>query len=243
MPHVAEIVAENLEAVQNRIAQAATRCGRDPASVTLVAVTKYAQMEWIRALLDLGIRDLGENRPQQLSERAAELPGDIRWHLIGHLQRNKVRKVLPVVHRVHSLDSVRLIEAVAEAATASNLATTGYVEVNLSREPQKHGFSPAEITDRWPEICGLLKRQNSGQSSPVLQIRGLMTMAAETADEATTRTTFSELRSLRDALQSLQPETPLHELSMGMTGDFELAIAEGATLVRIGSALWQGLDR
>ena len=228
-------VAANLRRVRERIECAAERAGRDPAFVRLVAVTKYAELEWVRALLDLGCRDLGENRPQQLLERAAVLPDDVRWHLIGHLQRNKVRKVLPVAELIHSVDSLALMADIERIAGELHIQPHVLIEVNLVADPKKHGLLLSDIRTAWDTL-----RTYVGEARhTATQIIGLMTMAAYTDEPETTRPTFRQLRELRDELGFV---ADLPHLSMGMTGDFEVAIEEGATVVRIGSALWEGLE-
>lgn len=227
-------ISDNYRCVRERIAAAARRVGRDPSEITLLAVTKYAELDWVRALVSLGVHELGENRPQQLAARAKELSvGDIRWHLIGHLQRNKVKLVLPLATLIHSVDSVRLAQEIDETAKKLDLRPRVLVEVNLSGEEAKHGFHRSELVEAWPTLVGFAQ----------LRIEGLMTMAAYSDDPEEARPTFAALRELRDELRRVSPaELTLPHLSMGMTGDFEVAIEEGATLVRIGSALWQGLE-
>lgn len=227
-------VARNFQRVCERIAAAACRVGRNPAEIRLLAVTKYAELDWVRAFLSLGVNELGENRPQQLAARAKELTRpEIHWHLIGHLQRNKVKLVLPLVTMIHSVDSVRLAQEIDESAQKLDLRPQVLVEVNLSGEEAKHGFHRDELMNAWPTIVGFTR----------LRIEGLMTMAAYSDDPEQARPTFAALRALRDELRCLSPPgLSLPHLSMGMTGDFEVAIEEGATIVRIGSALWEGLE-
>ncbi len=229
------IIAENFRAVQAHIVAACRRAGRDPASVTLVAVTKYAELDWVRRLLELGVVELGESRPQQLVQRAHEIAGPVHWHLIGPLQRNKVRSILPLTTLIHSADSLRLLEAIDRIAGELALRPRVLLEVNLSGETAKHGFQIADLHAAWPNILTL----------PHVQIDGMMTMAAYSPDPENARPAFVRLRALRDELQSRSDAAAirLDHLSMGMTGDFEIAIEEGATLVRIGSALWEGLER
>lgn len=224
------IVRANRDDVRRRIAHAAISAGREPDSVRLVAVTKYAEPAWVRALLETGEVDLGENRPQQLEERAALFPDAVHWHLIGHLQRNKIRRILPLVDLIHSLDTTRVVEAVDRVASELGLRPQILLEVNVSGEASKDGFTPDSVRAAWPQLCKLEH----------VDIRGLMTMAPLTSTSETARPVFRALRDLRDELAAGDPHR-LPELSMGMTGDFEAAIAEGATLVRIGSALWRGL--
>lgn len=220
-------LAERYAAVRGRIAAACERAGRDPTSVRLVAVTKYASVEQIRELVALGHRDLGENRPQQLLDRAASIDADVRWHLIGTLQRNKARKVLPAASLIHSVDSVRLLETLDRLAEELSLRPRVLLEVNVSGEESKHGLSPEELRAAWPQVAAF----------PHLDIAGLMTMAPYSDDPESARPVFRELRRLREDLTAAGP-LPLPELSMGMSGDFEVAIEEGATIVRVGSALF-----
>lgn len=236
-----EIIAENYRSVRQRIDDACRRAGRDPASVMLVAVTKYAQLDWVRCLVSLGAVELGESRPQQLIQRAQELGAPahrhlpVHWHLIGNLQRNKVRAVLPCLNMLHAADSLRLLEAVDRIARELDLRPRVLVEVNLSGEKSKHGFQADELLAAWDQITQLER----------LQTEGLMTMAAYSPDPENARGKFTRLRELRDELRSRSDHkvaAKLNHLSMGMTGDFEVAIEEGATIVRIGSALWDGLS-
>jgi pyridoxal phosphate enzyme (YggS family) len=225
-------IAANYQSVRERMAAACRRAGRDPDSVTLVAVTKYAELEWIRALVGLGVVELGENRPQQLVARAAQVASPVHWHLIGHLQRNKVRSILPLVALIHSADSLRLLEAVNRIAAALDVKPRVLIEVNLSGEDAKHGFRADDLRSQWDQIVALEQ----------IRLGGLMTMAAYSPDPENARPAFRQLCELRDELQARSGAGHLKDLSMGMTGDFEVAIEEGATLVRIGSALWQGLS-
>ncbi|OYW20369.1 MAG: YggS family pyridoxal phosphate enzyme [Planctomycetales bacterium 12-60-4] len=200
--------------------------------MTLVAVTKYAELDWVRGLYDLGLRDFGESRPQQLVERAAQLPADIRWHLIGHLQRNKAAMVLPHVTWLHSVDSVRLARQISTDAGKLSLSARVLLEVNVSGEEAKDGFAPQDLRSAWGELRTL----------PHVQVDGLMTMAPLSEDVETSRPVFRALKQLGEELQQVPGSPPLPQLSMGMSGDFEVGIEEGATLVRIGSALFEGLE-
>lgn len=227
---ISAIVRANRDDLRRRIAEAAVASGRQPESVRLVAVTKYAAPAWIESLLEIGELDLGENRPQQLEDRAALFPKSVRWHLIGHLQRNKIRRILPLVDLIHSLDTVKVVDAVDRIAAELALRPKLLLEVNVSGEASKDGFTPESVRAAWQQLRNLKH----------VDIRGLMTMAPLTSTPETARPVFRALRALRDELADGAPQC-LPELSMGMTGDFEPAIAEGATIVRIGSALWRGL--
>ena len=231
MSKVALQIAENVAAIRGKIASAAARSSRGPEAVTLVAVTKFLPADVVRALVEAGCHDLGESRPQELWQKAdalADLP--IRWHLIGHLQRNKVRRTLPLVAMVQSIDSPRLATAVDEERAGEPLPVL--LEVNISGETAKHGFTPDEMEPFLAEASSYRK----------LAIRGLMGMAALEGGPDAARRDFAALRDLRDRLRGrCPPGVSLDELSMGMSGDFEAAIEEGATIVRIGSALFEGL--
>lgn len=228
MSSVAKTLDQNLARVQQRIAGACLRSGRSPADVTLVAVTKYANPDWIPPLLALGVRDLGENRPQQLLERATKLP-DACWHLIGQLQRNKVRSVLAHAALIHSGDSLRLLQRISDIAGELGRTTRVLLQVNVSGEGSKQGFVPDDLRRDWL-AC---------RSLPHIQIDGLMTMAPLSDDPEAARPSF---RGLRDLRSELSRDAPLSHLSMGMSHDMEVAIEEGATLVRVGSALFEGLQ-
>ncbi len=216
------------------MAAACRRAGREPESVTLVAVTKYAELDWIRALIGLGVLQLGENRPQQLVARAEAIEAPVHWHLIGHLQRNKVRSILPLTSVIHSADSLRILEAIDRIAAELDLRPRVLIEVNLSGEEAKHGFRVGALREEWDSVLKLGR----------IQVEGLMTMAAYSPDPESARPAFHQLRELRDELQARSgAAAELKDLSMGMTGDFEVAIEEGATLVRVGSALWERLSQ
>jgi PLP dependent protein len=228
-------VADSLASVEGRIRAACARAGRARAEVTLVAVTKTVPVGVAALLPRLGLFDLGESRPQELWRKSAALPAGVRWHLIGHLQRNKVERTLPLAYRIHSVDSLRLLGALDAAGAALDprrLPVEVFLEVNASGEPSKHGFVPAEV----PGLAAALGRLRS------LRVVGLMTMAAYEEDPERCRPTFALLRTLRDRLrEEAGPEHPLEELSMGMSNDFEVAIEEGATTVRLGTVLFEGV--
>lgn len=214
------------------MAAACRRAGRDTAGVTLIAVTKMARLEWIQGLVVLGQIELAENRPQQLAERATQITGHQRWHLIGHLQRNKARRTLPLVSMIHSVDSLRLLTTLDQLAAELNLQPRVLLEVNVSGEASKDGFRREELLAAWDQV---LACRNVG-------VEGLMTMAPLSDNPNDARPTFVALRGLRDELRSRSPAAvALPHLSMGMSGDFEIAIEEGATFVRVGSALFEGL--
>jgi PLP dependent protein len=226
------ILAERLAVVEERLRAACLRSGRSRRDVTLVAVTKSATVEAAAALVELGVQDLGEGRPQELWRKAAALP-TARWHLVGHLQRNKIERTLPLVYRIHSVASPRLLTALEQEAKRQGRPVDVLLEVNASREENKQGFAPAEVLELSPALTEL----------QYVNVSGLMTMAAYEENPENCRPTFLALRELRDRLREAVGSThPLKDLSMGMTNDFEIAVEEGATLVRIGTALFAGCD-
>ncbi len=222
-------IATRLDAVRERITAACERAGRDPADVTIVGVTKTHPVEAVEEALAAGQLDLGENRAQELvpkAEQAAEMGLEPRWHFIGGLQRNKVRQVLPHIAVLHSLDSVRLageIEKRAEQGRAPDpdVALPCYLEVNVGGEASKQGVQPAEVGELLRGVAGLQH----------VEVAGLMTVAPQVDDPEQVRPVFRELRELAEA-------HGLAELSMGMTEDYEVAIEEGATVVRLGRVIF-----
>jgi pyridoxal phosphate enzyme (YggS family) len=226
-------LTDRLRAVRERIAAACRRVGRDPAGVRLVAVTKTVGPAVAGLLPELGVNDLGESRPQELWRKAAALPPNVRWHLVGHLQRNKVERTLPLVQMIHSVDSLRLLDALEVEAAKRGVEVPALLEMNVSREVAKHGFAPEDVP-------GLAERLRALRR---VQVRGLMAMAAFTDDPEGARPAFAELRALRDLLRAdLGPGFALDELSMGMSHDYEVAVEEGATIVRLGTTLFEGLE-
>lgn len=228
-----EKLAANYAAVMDRANAAAERAGRLPGSWRLVAVTKTVDAETARAICGLRPSDLGENRVQDLVEKAVALAGsEIRWHLIGHLQTNKVKKVVGAVSLIHSVDSLRLAEEIERVAAGKGLAQEVLLEVNVSGEESKFGLGPGEVAELAAAIADMEH----------VKLVGLMTMAPIVDDPEKTRPVFAGLRELADAVAAngLFARMP-YELSMGMTQDFEVAIEEGATLVRVGSALFEGV--
>jgi PLP dependent protein len=239
-------LAEKLDEVKDRIAKACAKAKRDPKEVTLIAVTKTAAPEQIREILQLGVGDVGESRVQQLIQRAAQLnefhqrrvsSGDatvsekLRWHMIGHLQRNKIKSILPIVSLIHSVDSLRLAEELETQATKAGKRQPVLMQINASEESQKSGVAVGAAVHLAEQI----------HSMPSLALMGLMTMAAADADEKTIRHTFTRTREIFEEIKwhKLGGASFKH-LSMGMSNDFEIAIEEGATMVRVGTALFGG---
>lgn len=231
MADLAHRLEQNLLAVRERIAAAAARCGRDASRIELVAVTKYVSTEVARALVELGCHHLAESRPQELWRKAETLADPaIRWHMVGHLQRNKARRTLAWLHLLHSLDSLELLAEIDRASSERPVQVL--IEVNVSGDATKHGLLPGDVQDF---LRHALRYHH-------VSLRGLMTMAAREGDLACARQNFSDLRALRDQLQDyFGSQLALDELSMGMSGDYEVAIEEGATIVRIGSVLFEGI--
>lgn len=220
-------IAHNLELVRERIARAAERAGRDPRSVRLVAVSKLHPAKAIREAYEAGQRDFGENYAQELVRKAEELTdvSDIRWHMIGHLQSNKARIVAPHMHMLHTIDSPKLAAELGRRLQALDRELDVLAEVNVARDPAKSGCAPEE-----------LERVLEGiRAQPALKARGLMTIPPPSEDPEGARPFFSALRELRDQHGG---QDALPELSMGMTHDVEIAIAEGATIVRVGTAIF-----
>jgi len=218
-----DTLRSRLSAIETRIADACGRADRRRQDVTLVAVTKSVGLRVIRRIVSLGVCDLGENRPQSIERRSkacADLP--IRWHMIGHLQRNKIDSLLPRVVRIHAADSQRLLDGLAGGNPATSPPVL--IQFNISGEESKYGFAP-EVVPTIPQS---------------ITVDGLMTMAPYEMTPERTRPVFRDLRELRDRLEQKMGRK-LPQLSMGMSGDFECAIEEGATLVRIGSTLFEGL--
>ncbi|MEX1045528.1 MAG: YggS family pyridoxal phosphate-dependent enzyme [Chthoniobacterales bacterium] len=219
--------AANLNAVRQAIADAATAAGRDPSTARLVAVSKTHPAEAVAAAAAAGQRIFGESRVQEARDKIPACPPGLTWHFIGHLQKNKVRQALPLFGFFHSIDSAPLALAIDRVAGETGQAVEGLLEVNVSGEGTKYGFTPAQLRTEFPALAKL----------PNLRIRGLMTMAPYSDNPEDARPVFRALRDLRDELQTTHAQ-PLPELSMGMSGDFAPAVEEGATLVRVGSSIF-----
>ena len=236
-------LADNLKRVQQRIAAACIRGRRPPESVRLIAVTKTASLDLIRMLIDMGVREFGENRPAELIRRAALLReaesdleienAEISWHMIGHVQRNKVKMLLPWVSMIQSVDSLRLAEELDQHSQKIARVTPILLEVNAGGETSKQGVAVAATTHLAEQIATLRN----------LELRGLMCMAPLTRDESVIKQAFERTRELFEEIVTLRTcGSTFRELSMGMSNDFELAIAAGATMVRIGSLLFDGIE-
>lgn len=224
-------IRDRLLRIRERIAESARRAGRAPESVRLIGVTKYVDATVARELFLAGCHDLGESRPQQLWERAESLRElGATWHLIGHLQRNKARRMLACDPWIHSVDSERLLLFLDSLAEELEVRPQVLLEVHISSDPTKQGFAADELPGVLAK-CATLRR---------VRVLGLMGMASLSGGADGARREFARLRELRDSLRPSCPDnTRLDELSMGMSGDYEEAILEGATMVRIGSALFE----
>jgi PLP dependent protein len=236
-------IPERIERIKENINAACARAGRNPGDVKLVVVTKSADIDAIRQVIQLGITDLGENHVQQLKKvylQTEELlhnpcsqptPAKINWHMIGHLQRNKVRQVLPMISLVHSVDTLRLAEEINDAAEKINLCPKVLLQVNCSNEPQKYGVP----------VGAALHMAEQIETLPNLKLSGLMTMAPLTKNKDDVRASFIRAAELLVEMRGEKIVSPdFTELSMGMSSDYEIAVEEGATILRIGSAIFAG---
>jgi hypothetical protein len=221
------VVAARFEAIRRHVVDAADLVGRDPSLVTIVAVTKTVGIDDIRQAADAGIGDFGENRVQEFLGKYGLFPG-VRWHFIGSLQTNKVKDIVGRASLIHSVDSVRLLTEIARRATEAEVVQDVLLQVNVSGEGSKHGFEPSDLRDVLIEASEL----------EGVCVRGLMTMAPFDRPESV-RWVFRSLRELRDSLREMPLNgVELDELSMGMTNDYRVAVEEGATIVRVGRAIF-----
>jgi pyridoxal phosphate enzyme (YggS family) len=221
-------IRRNLNAVRERMARAAERSGRRPADVLLVAVSKTVPVERLRAAVAAGVSALGENRVQEAVDKVAALGRPVPWHLIGHLQTNKVRDALACFDVIQSVDRPAVAEALSSRAARDGRRVDALVQVNVGEEPQKGGFRPADLRAALESLAAL----------PGLRLRGLMTIPPIPRDPEESRPYYREMRKLLDVAAGWGLGVELRELSMGMSGDFEVAIEEGATIVRVGTAIF-----
>ncbi len=221
-------IAENLLAVKQKISAAAVAAGRESGAVKLIAVSKTYPVDAVQAAIAAGQVDFGENRVQEVVEKHAALP-NVNWHLIGTLQRNKVRQIAGFVHLIHSVDSEKLLEEINRQAELHHRVIDCLLQINISHEEQKSGMDESEADELLARISQF----------PYVRILGLMGMAAFTDNKSLISSQFQSLTATRERLRIHEgPRVELRELSMGMSGDFELAIAAGATMVRIGSSIF-----
>lgn len=227
------MIRENLRAVEKRMTDACGRADRNPGEVTLIAVSKTKPLAMIKEAYEAGIRDFGENKVQELMEKIPELPADVRWHMIGHLQRNKVKYIVGKVALIHSVDSLRLAEEISREAVKNNVTADILIEINVADEETKFGTSVSELGILVESIAKL----------PGIRIKGLMTIAPFTEDQEQNRQYFRKLKQLSvDIEGKCIDNVCMDVLSMGMTGDYSVAIEEGATCVRIGTGIFGERD-
>ena len=223
------MLKDNYEAVKNNNEQACMRSNRDLSEVTLIAVSKTKPVPMLQEIYDAGARDFGENKVQELCQKYEELPQDIRWHMIGHLQRNKVKQVVGKAALIHSVDSYRLAQEISLQAQKQNITVPILIEVNIAKEESKFGIAKEDTIQLVEEIAEL----------PNLTIQGLMTIAPFVDDPEDNRLYFREIKQLSVDIKNKNIDNvTMDVLSMGMTNDYEVAIEEGATIVRVGTGIF-----
>lgn len=224
-----QILKDNLEIVEEEIRKACERSGRKRDSVTLIAVSKTKPVEVLQEAYGLGVRVFGENKVQELSEKYEVLPKDIHWHMIGHLQRNKVKYIIDKAELIHSVDSLRLAETIEKEAEKHGLTIDVLIEVNVAQEESKFGIKPDEALDFVDKVSQF----------PHIRVKGLMTIAPFVENPEKNRPIFARLRKLSVDIESKNiHNTTMGILSMGMTNDYQIAIEEGATMVRVGTGIF-----
>lgn len=223
------MIAENIKEVQAKIVQACIRAGRNPEDVTLIAVSKTKPVSMLQEAYDAGARYFGENKVQEICEKYDQLPEDIHWQMIGHLQRNKVKQVIGKAELIHSVDSIRLAEEINKEAAKKRIVANILIEVNVAKEESKFGLMPEEVMDFIHEI---VRFQN-------INVQGLMTIAPFVDDPEENRIHFANLRKLSvDIRKENVDNVSMSVLSMGMSNDYEVAVEEGATMVRVGTKIF-----
>lgn len=219
----------NLEEVNNIIKEHAVKVSRNPEDITLVAVSKTKPVEMLKEVYDLGVRDFGENYVQELVDKIDQLPSDIRWHMIGHLQTNKIKYIIDKVYMIHSVDTLHLAQAISKEVVKRNLTVKILLEVNVADEESKFGLTKENFLENYKEMMNL----------PGIDILGLMTSAPYIENMEDNRQYFVQLRSLMiDLIDKGLYNKDNYYLSMGMTGDYPVAVEEGATLVRVGTGIF-----
>lgn len=223
------MIRENIEAVKQKMAGACDRSGRKMDEVTLITVSKTKPVEMLKEAYDAGSRDFGENKVQELLDKIPVLPQDIRWHMIGHLQTNKVKYIVDKVYMIHSVDSLKLAKEISKEAVKKNVTVKILIEVNVAEEETKFGTTTEQVISLTEEIAAL----------PGIQIEGLMTIAPFVEDPEENRVYFCKLKQLSVDIKAKNIDNVhMNVLSMGMTGDYEVAIEEGATYVRVGTGIF-----
>ncbi len=223
------VLKENYANVLKNVHNACERAGRKTDDVTLIAVSKTKPVEMLQEIYDCGCRDFGENKVQEIMDKYEKLPNDIRWHMIGHLQTNKVKYIVDKVYMIHSVDSIKLAKEISKEAVKKNVAVKVLLEVNVAKEETKFGLLTEEVLDFYKEVIDL----------PGLKVCGLMTIAPYVENSEENRQHFVKLKQLMVDIESEKTDNiSVGELSMGMTGDYEVAIEEGATYVRVGTGIF-----
>lgn len=223
------MLKENLDAVEQHIQSSCDKSGRNREDVTLIAVSKTKPVETLKEAYDLGVRVFGENKVQELADKYEALPKDIHWHMIGHLQRNKVKYIIDKVDLIHSVDSIRLAETIEKEAAKCGVTANILIEVNVAKEESKFGLMPEEVDDFVEKIAGFSH----------IQVKGLMTIAPFVANPEENRPIFQRLRKLSvDIAKKNVDNVNVSILSMGMTNDYQVAVEEGATMVRVGTGIF-----
>ena len=226
---VSHMVQEQLEEVRQNIRNACERSGRKVEDVTLIAVSKTKPVPMLQEAYDAGARDFGENKVQEILEKEPQLPSDIRWHMIGHLQRNKVKYIVGNVTMIHSVDSLRLAEEISKESVKKDVCTEILIEVNVAGEENKFGFTPENVFPELEKMAAL----------PNVKIRGLMTSAPFVENPEENRKYFRQLKQLSVDINAKNIDNIyMDTLSMGMTNDYVVAVEEGATMVRVGTAIF-----
>lgn len=227
------MIADNIAQVQKNIAGSCEKAGRSPEEVTLITVSKTQPVSLLQEAYDAGSRDFGENKVQELLDKLPLMPGDVRWHMIGHLQRNKVKYIVDKVYLIHSVDSLRLAEEISKEALKKQVEVDILIEVNVALEESKFGTTTAEAVSLVEEISKL----------PGIHIKGLMTIAPYVEDEEENRLIFKKLKDLSvDIAEKNIDNVSMSILSMGMTGDYRVAVEEGASYVRVGTGIFGERD-
>lgn len=227
------MIAENYKQVKENIAQACRAVGRNPEEVTLIAVSKTKPVEMLQQAYDAGARCFGENKVQEIMDKYPCLPEDIKWHMIGHLQRNKVKYIVDKVELIHSVDSLRLAETIEAEAKKHQVKVPVLIEVNVAEEESKFGLKPEEVIPFLETISHF----------EYLQVKGLMTIAPYVEDPEENRQIFKNLKQISvDIKEKNMNNITMEILSMGMTGDYQVAVQEGATMVRVGTGIFGERD-
>ena len=223
------MLASNLQEVERKIMEACDKAGRAREEITLIAVSKTKPVHMLQEIYDLGVRDFGENKVQELTDKEPQLPADLRWHMIGHLQRNKVKQVIDKAVLIHSVDSVRLAKAIEAEAAKKDIIVQILLEVNVAEEDSKFGLKLDEVLPAVEEIATM----------PHVRIKGLMTIAPFVENPEENRTVFAQLQKLSvDIAEKNIDNVSVDILSMGMTNDYQVAIEEGATMIRVGTGIF-----